>query len=106
MVEACDSPPLLWGVPALIPRKAFSQTEIPWFSRGQRLRKGRGLFGVVSNSQMLCKSSRPNELSFITCSHEALLEREELACVLVSYHLQLGEHSALLSNIKPHSNLS
>lgn len=30
MEEACDSPPLLWGVPALVPRKAFYHSEIPW----------------------------------------------------------------------------
>jgi len=30
MREACDSLPLLWGAPALVPRNAFAQTEIPW----------------------------------------------------------------------------
>lgn len=45
----------------------------------------------MANSQVLCKASRPNELSFITCSSEALLEREKLARVLVSYNW--GEHS-------------
>lgn len=59
MVEACDSLPLLWGIPALVPRKASSQTEIPSVSLGQRLRKGRGLFGVVANSQILCKHQDP-----------------------------------------------
>lgn len=109
MVEAGDSPPLLWGFPVLVPRKAFSQTEIPWFSLGRKLRDGRGLFGVVANSQILCKASSPSELSSITCSPEALLEQEKLACILVSCHLQLGRTQwgvSLLGNTKPCSNLS
>lgn len=90
LVEACDSPPLLCGIPALVLRKVLSQTEIPWVSLGQRLRKGRSLSGVVANSQILRKASRHNELSFITCSPEALPEQEKLACTLVLYCLQLG----------------
>jgi len=64
----------------------------------------------VANSRTLCKASRPSELSFTTCSPEALLEWEILACILVSYHLQLwgghNEESAFLDNTKPHSYFS